>query len=154
MLTAFLASGRWSASAYCCLRDFGAQMRRKCRLSWLFAMQSAAHRQLFRWHNSGIIIWPTFPDASLIASLCFILLIMNLVELSTARWDCSPCGISGFSKFIGHTSAQLLYCSGGRLPKAMYLPMHKALQSLVREAVLGLSVLRSSYWRSKRAISV
>jgi hypothetical protein len=32
--------------------------------------------------------------------------------------------------------------------------MHRALQSLVSEAVLGLSVLRSSYWRSKRDISV
>ncbi len=154
MLTAFLASGRWSASAYCCLSDFGAQMRRKWRLSWLFAIQSAAHRQLLRWHNSGMIIWPTFPAASLIASLCFILLIINFVLLSTARWDGSPCGISGFSKFIGQTSAQLLYCSGGKLPKVVYLPMHEALQSLLSEAVLGLSVLRSSYWRSKRAISV
>ena len=90
----------------------------------------------------------------MIESLCFILLITNLVELSTARWDCSPCGISGFSKFMGQTSAQLLYCSGGWFPKAMNLPMHKALQSLVRDAVLGLSVLRSSYWRSRRAISV
>ena len=87
-------------------------------------------------------------------SLCFILLIMNLVELSTARWDGSPWGISGFSKFIGQTSAQLLYCNGGRLPSVVYQPMHRALQSLLSEAVLGLSVLRSSFWRSKRAISV
>ena len=87
-------------------------------------------------------------------SLCFMLLIMYLVELSTARWDCSPCGMSGFSKFIGQTSAQLLYCSGGWLPSAIYLPMHNALQSLARAAVLGLSVLRSSYWRSSLAISV
>ncbi len=65
-------------------------------------------------------------------SLCFILLIMNLVELSTARWDGSPCGMSGFSKFIGQISAQLLYCSGGRLPSVVYLPMHRALQSLLR----------------------
>jgi len=103
-------------------------------------MQSLAHMQLFKWHNSGIIICPVFPEASLIVSLCFMLLIMNLVELSTAKCDCSPCGISGFSKFIGHTSAQLLYCRGGWLPRAMYLPIHKALQSLAREAVLGLSV--------------
>ena len=99
-------------------------------------------------------MWPTLPEASLIVSLCFMLLIMNLVELSTAKWDCSPCGISGFSKFIGQTSAQLLYCRGGWLPSAMYLPIHNALQILLREAVLGLSVLRSSYWRSRRAISV
>ena len=87
-------------------------------------------------------------------SLCFMLLIINFVVLSTARWDGSPCGMSGFSKFIGQTSAQLLYCSGGRFPSVVYRPMHKALQSLLSEAVFGLSVFRSSYWRSKRAISV
>ncbi|MFN9904127.1 MAG: hypothetical protein ACK55Z_36185, partial [bacterium] len=87
-------------------------------------------------------------------SLCFMLLIMNFVELSTARWDCSPCGMSGVSKFMGQTSAQLLNWSAGWLPKAMYLPIHSALQSLARDAVLGLSVLRSSYWRSSLAISV
>ncbi len=87
-------------------------------------------------------------------SLCFILLIINLVVLSMARWDGSPCGMSGFSKLIGQTRAQVLYCSGGGLPSVVYLPMHRALQSLVSEAVLGLSVLRSSYWRSKRDISV
>ncbi len=58
------------------------------------------------------------------------------------------------NKFIGQTSAQLLYWRGGWLPRAMYLPIHNALQSLARDAVLGLSVLRSSYWRSRRAISV
>ncbi len=85
MLTAFLASGRWSAYAYCCLSDLGAQMRRKWRLSWLLAIQSLAHRQLFKWNNSGIIICPVFPEASLMVSLCFMLLIINLVELSTAK---------------------------------------------------------------------
>ena len=82
-------------------------------------------------------------------SLCFMLLIINFVVLSTAKWDGSPCGMSGFSKFMGQTSAQLLYCSGGRFPSVVYRPMHKALQSLLSEAVFGLSVFRSSYWRSK-----